>query len=176
MLQHHVVEVVEVVQKAKKLWQMKDGDQWRNKGKSMEAAKEKSTTGNATRRQKVRRWKDCCFALREHRGDGGISCVFLWESGHLARHPQVPASVAINYPPQMLLSGGRRDCGEAPLRWFLEAQRPDSNHHIRILRTGSCEGQFALKRVTVDNDRKRGASSKQSLPCALSSVCLSVVS
>lgn len=118
MLQRHVVEVVEVVQKAKTLWQIKDGDQWWNKGKSMEAARQNSTTGNATRRQKVRRWKDCCFALREHRWDGGISCVFLWESGHLARHPQVPASVAINYPPQMLLSGGRRDCGEAPLRWF----------------------------------------------------------
>lgn len=59
---------------------------------------------------------------------------------------------------------------------ILEAQPPNSNHHIRMLVTVLCEGQFALKRVTVNNGRKRGASSKQSLPCALSSVCLSVVS
>lgn len=32
----------------------------------------------------------------EHRWDRGISCLFPWESGHLAWHPQVPASVAIN--------------------------------------------------------------------------------
>lgn len=41
--------------------------------------------------------------------------VGVWPPG------AAPTSACLSgykFPPQMLLSGGRRDCGEAPLRWF----------------------------------------------------------
>lgn len=39
------------------------------------------------------------------------SCLvsFLWESGHLVRHPPLSASPAINYQPQMLLQSSMRE-------------------------------------------------------------------
>lgn len=85
------------------LWGSSDRQRWRsvakqrkmNGGSEREERHGKGSKEAEAARETARQGKDCCF-VGEHRWGGGISCVFLWESGHLVRHPQAPASAAIN--------------------------------------------------------------------------------
>lgn len=57
---------------------------------------------------------------------------FLWESGHLVRHPPLSASPAINYQPQMLLQSSRMGAGGTKKERKKKKKKPGGSTELNL--------------------------------------------